>query len=159
MPGRIRLIDGQHDVFFLPPPDFFRLTGRLARKLVPAETYPFEMFITEKREAEDHLRSAFARLGRPGADFEVASDRNHAFTMSGAVFSQTMICRDYLDILSGVLRSTWMKEKWSYSTSVELDVAIDGMCDCDFLLHDGTVYVLDADLAEFDFVRHFSAGR
>jgi hypothetical protein len=112
--------------------------------------------VAEKRDTEDLIRAALAKCWRKHDDFEVGWDSNYAMTMCGGVYSARILCKDYLEVLHGVLRSARHYPRWAYSTSVELDTAVNGMKDCDFVLQGERVTVENWGLGEFNFVEHFS---
>ena len=142
------------------------LNGRDAIAAFTAATYEgpaFDEFLTldtytdEKRDTESVLHDALAKRWVPVDDFEVGRDGNVAFTLCGGVYSHRIICRDYLDILHRILRTTRDRERWAYSTDVELQQPLDGLTLGGFVLQRDRITVDDWDgWDEARFLRYFS---
>ena len=139
----------------LAPADYYRFTGDLCRQREFTSGYPFEVFIAEKRATESQIRIALGKRWTPLDEFEVGDDENLAFTLSGGVYSQRVLCREYFATLFGVIRSARSADSWSYETAVELNHPLDGMSICQFVLHGQTV-VVNNDPQYFDYARYFN---
>jgi len=157
---RIELTKGAVEVALVPWEEFYGcLSKALYAPPVFGQNLPFESYIQEKRETESALRRALATEWVDTVDFAVGADENIAFTMCGGIYSHRVICREYLDCLHRILHPTRYRGCWAYSTAVELEVPLEGMTDCDFVLKGDRVTVLDWGLAGFDFVQCFSRTR
>ena len=108
------------------------------------------------------LREALEKNWTPRVDFEVADDENIAFTMCGSIYTPRIVCRDYLEILYSVLQSTRMRDKWVYSTSVEIRTSetrfVQFSSFSSFYLQ-GNRLTVNTDGMGFDFVVRFSRSR
>jgi hypothetical protein len=120
------------------------------------KAYPFDSYVKEKRNTEDRLGEALGAIWTPNDDFQVGYDTNRAFALCGGVYSPRVICQDYLSILFTILQATRMKDKWMYSTSVELPCQ-DGASSGSFALQGATVFCRRT--FPFDFVKCFSRSR
>jgi hypothetical protein len=150
------MINGREvEVLYLQSEHFSKLLGEFTARPIFTDQYSFETYIAEKRDTETALRAAFSRFWKDPDDFEVASDQNVAFTMCGGIYSRALLCRAYLETLHGVLGSTRMRNKWVYSTSVEVPTQSGHMELYAFMLRGDTVYVED-DRPKFDFIDQFS---
>src|SRR5688572_2396022 len=154
----IEVTSGTLRVLWMEREEYFRMTGDLSRPTGFSEAYPFDTFIDEKRSTEDRIRAALSSYWVDGEDFEVASDTNRAFTLCGGVYSPRIVCRDYLDCLCRAVGPFPNRERWSYTTAVELQEPVGGMTDCDFVLRGRRIFVL-RERTPFDFVRLFSRSR
>ncbi len=162
MLSKIVLQRSELDVILLTDEDYFARDEDLCRKPEFNDEYPFESYIDEKRDTEWRLREALEKNWTPRVDFEVADDENIAFTMCGSLYAPRVVCRDYLEILYGVLQSTRMRDKWVYSTSVEITTSetrfVQYSSFSSFRLQ-GNRLTVNTDGMGFDFVACFSRSR
>jgi hypothetical protein len=114
-----------------------------------------ELF-AEKHDTEDLVRQALSKRWREYDEFEVGWDENYALTLCGGIYSARIMCKEYLEVLHGVLRSTRHCEQWAYSTAIELTTPVDGMKYCHFILQGDQITVENWDLDHFDFLEYFS---
>lgn len=151
---RIQVSNGYLQVQFLANDTYFSLDRDFYKRPDFTDAYPFDAYIKEKRGTEDNLRDAFSTFWTPADDFVVASDENIAFTMCGGIYTPRVLCQDYLNVLYRILQTTRMKDRWLFSTSVELTTPNESTCSA-FELRGSTLFVNSEGLA-FDFIRCFS---
>src|SRR4051794_10696795 len=126
----ITLPTGIVEVVFLQRDDFF---GDFTRSIVAPPRlhadFTSDEYSAEKRETEDLIRHGLAARWTEGDDFEVGWDENFAMTLCGGIYSPRIFCREYLEVLHGILRSTRHYHQWAYSTAIELSAPLDGITD------------------------------
>lgn len=115
-----------------------------------------EDLFRQKRSTEALLRDALSVYWTDADDFEVAYDSNVALTMCGGIYSHRIVCAEYLEVLSGVMRTLGGPPCWAYDTSIELAEPICAMTTCSFVLRGLELTLLDHNLQQFEFETWFS---
>ena len=154
----IDLTAGRVEVVVLDKEDYGAFTHSIYARPAFDEYLTLDDYADEKRATEDLLREALAKRWTKIDDFEVAWDENVAFTLCGGVYSHRILCRDYLEILHRILRTTRYRDRWAYSTAVEPDPPLGGVTYGLFVLQGDRITLADEE-TEWDgasFVRYFS---
>ena len=145
-------------VKMLPRTDYREFSGSFYRRPSFSADYTFNDYIGEKRKLETSLRHLLSANWMMKDDFEVTADENIAFTICGAIYTPRIICREYIEILFQVIRSSRMRDMWCHATTLELEELFHGANDCDFRLYKNTLFVCEEE-SNFDFLKYFSRSR
>jgi hypothetical protein len=153
--GHLQIGSDSLAVIPLPRDAFYKATRSFYAPPTLGDAYTLEDYAEEKRHTEQVLRQSFSRHWRDHVDFEIGWDENFAFTLCGGIYTPTMLCRKYLQIICGVLRSTRQRDHWSYDTAVELQEPIDGANFMNFIVRRNELFLLNHHLGSFDFFGWF----
>lgn len=88
---------------------------------------------------QDAISDFLSQRWKKEDDFEIGDDYNYCYHVCGGVYSNRVVCADYLKRVSSALRTDPEPEIWTFHTAVET-----GKIDGQFFMRNGEIVCPDA---------------